>query len=160
MQQAGATLRCVAQASPCGGFSCCRARALGIRASVVGVRRLSCSAACGIFQDQGSNLGPLHWQVDSCVAVGSMAVVSWVDYPGMYNCKLLRIRLTVLLLEQTPFPLLDAFLNSRSKYSQTGTSLVVQWLRIHLPMQGTRVQFLVREDPTCRGATKPARHNY
>ena len=31
----------------------------------------------------------------------------------------------------------------------------VQWLRIRLPMQGTWVQALVREDPTCRGATKP-----
>ena len=41
-----------------------------------------------------------------------------------------------------------------------GTSLVAQWLRIHLPMQGTRVPALVREDPTCRGATKPVRHNY
>ena len=27
-------------------------------------------------------------------------------------------------------------------------------------MQGTWVQALVREDPTCRGATKPVRHNY
>ena len=25
---------------------------------------------------------------------------------------------------------------------------------------GARVQGLVREDPTCRGATKPVRHNY
>ena len=25
---------------------------------------LSCSAACGIVQDQGSNLCPLHWQAD------------------------------------------------------------------------------------------------
>ena len=41
-----------------------------------------------------------------------------------------------------------------------GTSLVVQWLRIRLPMQGTRVQALVREDLTCRGATKPMRYNY
>ena len=39
-------------------------------------------------------------------------------------------------------------------------SLVAQWLRIHLPMQGTWVRALVREDPTCRGATKPVRHNY
>ena len=42
----------------------------------------------------------------------------------------------------------------------TGTSLVAQWLRICLPMQGTRVQALVWEDPTCRGETKPVRHNY
>ena len=40
------------------------------------------------------------------------------------------------------------------------TSLVAQWLRIHMPMQGTRVRALVREDPTCRGATKPVRHIY
>ena len=39
-------------------------------------------------------------------------------------------------------------------------SLVAQWLRILLPMQGTRVQALVQEDLTCRGATKPVRHNY
>ena len=32
---------------------------------------------------------------------------------------------------------------------------MAQWLGIHLPMQGTCVQALVREDPTCHGATKP-----
>ena len=41
-----------------------------------------------------------------------------------------------------------------------GASLVEQWLRIRLPMQGTRVRALVWEDPTCRGATKPVCHNY
>ena len=41
-----------------------------------------------------------------------------------------------------------------------GTSLVAQWLRIHLPMQGTRVRALVREDPTCHRATNPGRNNY
>ena len=39
-----------------------------------------------------------------------------------------------------------------------GTSLVAQWLRIHLPMQRTQVRALVREDPTRRGATKPLSH--
>ena len=39
-------------------------------------------------------------------------------------------------------------------------SLVVQWLRIHLSMQGTQVQCLVRKDSTCRGASKPTRCNY
>ena len=52
----------------------------------------------------------------------------------------------------------DAFLNN--KLIQHGVSLVAQWLRICLPMQGTRVRALVWEDPTCRGATKPVRHNY
>ena len=48
----------------------------------------------------------------------------------------------------------------RKKNKAGGTSLVAQWLRIHLPMQGTRVRALVWEDPTCRGATKPTCHNY
>ena len=39
-------------------------------------------------------------------------------------------------------------------------SLVAQWLRICLPMQGTRVRALVWEDPTCRGAAGPVSHNY
>ena len=39
-------------------------------------------------------------------------------------------------------------------------SLVAQWLRIRLPMQGTRVRALVQEDPTSRGATGPVSHNY
>ena len=33
--------------------------------SVVVAHGLSCSAACRIFLDQGSNPCPLHWQVDS-----------------------------------------------------------------------------------------------
>ena len=48
---------------------------------------------------------------------------------------------------------------SEMKKTRGGTSLVAQWLRIRLPMQGTRVRALVREDPTCHGATKPVRHN-
>ena len=39
-------------------------------------------------------------------------------------------------------------------------SLVAQWLRIRLPMQGTWVRTLLWEDPTCHGATKPVHHNY
>ena len=35
---------------------------------------------------------------------------------------------------------------------------MAQWLRVCLPMQGTRVRALVWEDPTCRGATGPVSH--
>ena len=68
---------CGARTSHCGGLPCCRAWALGARASVVVARGLhstgspavalepSCSAACGILPDQGSNPRPLHWQADS-----------------------------------------------------------------------------------------------
>ena len=58
-------LRCGVWASHCGGFSCFGARSLGALASVVVAHGLSCSVACGIFPDQGSNPRPLHWQADS-----------------------------------------------------------------------------------------------
>ena len=41
----GATPRCGAWASHCGGFSCCGAQALGARSLVVAARRLS---SCGL----------------------------------------------------------------------------------------------------------------
>ena len=44
LQLVGATLRCGARASHCGGFSCCGAQALGARASVVVAHGLS---SCG-----------------------------------------------------------------------------------------------------------------
>ena len=40
------------------------------------------------------------------------------------------------------------------------TSLVVQWLRIHLSIRRTRVQPLVWEDSACHVATKPVDCNY
>ena len=40
-----------------------------------------------------------------------------------------------------------------------GASLVAQWVRICLLMQGTRVRALVWEDPTCHGAAGPVSHN-
>ena len=65
LRRAGATLCCSARVSHCSGFSFCGAQALGVQASVVVVHGLSCSVACGMFLDQGSNPRPLHWQVDS-----------------------------------------------------------------------------------------------
>ena len=56
--------------SRCAGLSLLRPlllRSTGSRraGSVVVAHGPSCSAACGIFPDQGSNLCPLHWQADS-----------------------------------------------------------------------------------------------
>ena len=45
------------------------------------------------------------------------------------------------------------------KKSEWGASLVAQWLRVCLLMQGTRVRALAWEDPTCRGAAGPVSHN-
>ena len=56
---------CCAWASHCGGFSCCGAWAPGGVGSVFVACGFSCSVACGIFLDQGSNPCPLRWQADS-----------------------------------------------------------------------------------------------
>ena len=42
--------------------------------------------------------------------------------------------------------------SSPIRWKAPGTSLVVQWMVICLPVQGTKVQSPVREDPTCCGA--------
>ena len=39
-------------------------------------------------------------------------------------------------------------------------SLVVQWIRIRLPMQGTQVWSLIQEDSTCQVGMKPVGQNY
>ena len=46
------------------------------------------------------------------------------------------------------------------KVDNMGASLVAQWLRIRVPMQGTWARALVQEDPTYCGAAKPMSHNY
>ena len=51
--------------------------------------------------------------------------------------------------------------NKNLQYKKTNrASLVAQWLRVCLPMWATRVRALGQEDPTCRGAAGPMRHNY
>ena len=45
-------------------------------------------------------------------------------------------------------------------FKSSWTSLVVQWLRIRPPIQGTQFQSVVWEDPTRCGANKPMHHNY
>ena len=73
----GLLASCGVWASHYSGFYCCRAWTLGHTASVVAVpglqstgsavaaHGLSCSAARGIFPDQGSNPRLPYWQVDS-----------------------------------------------------------------------------------------------
>ena len=57
-------------------------------------------------------------------------------------------------------PVRMAIIKKLQTINAGGAFLVAQWLRICLPMQGTQVQALVWEDPTCRGATRPVSHNY
>ena len=53
-----------------------------------------------------------------------------------------------MLCERRQGPL-GAAIHFIDKDTMPRTSLVAQWLKICLPMQGTRVRALVWEDPTC-----------
>ena len=92
---------------------------------------------------------------------GNILVSVWASY--------IRMKMFPIPQPQPASSYLDHFFQNHAihwpqkglvKNVGEGASLAVQWLRIHLPMQGTWVQALVQEDPTCRRATKPMHHNY
>ena len=101
--------------------------------------------------------------------------LKWIkDLRKTWHVKLLEENIEKRLLDiglgNNFFGYDTKIISNKSKNKQVGlhqtkkvlhrTSLVAQWLRIRLPMQGTWVRALVREHPTCRAATKPMRHNY
>ena len=51
-------------------------------------------------------------------------------------------------------------MHQKENLRHSGASLVVQWIRIRLPMQETQVQSLVQKAPACHGVTKPMHYNY
>ena len=99
---------------------------------------------------------PLYTYIRVCLSINLLMyiwVVSsfWLLQKAALNCQYLYGHICFL------FSWVDTL---RFFLTFNGASLVAQWLRICLPMQGTRVQALVWEGPTCCGATKPVRHNY
>ena len=74
----------------------------------------------------------------------------------MLNAKIKIFKKFRKEIEENIYVILEWVENSFKQDS--GASLVVQWLRIQLAMQGTRVWPSVREDPTCCGAAKPVHH--
>ena len=91
--------------------------------------------------------------------INKMPISTYLLIIGM---KIMKIYIYIILSEASGndpkgIQQMKKEIDSRKIYR---ASLVAQWLRICLPMQGTRVRALVWEDPTCRGATGPVSHNY
>ena len=61
------------------------------------VNGLSCSAACGIFPDQGSNLCLLHWQADSLPLGHQGGAVYKILCGPVFVSYILRIRIRIFL---------------------------------------------------------------
>ena len=102
----------------------------------------------------------VQWlRLHASTAVGVGSIPGWgTKIPHALGCgqKLKTKNPTILLLSHVEFFLYAFWRLKRTSWA----SLVEQLLRIRLPMQGTWVRSLVREDPTCRGAMKPVHHNY
>ena len=91
----------------------------------------------------------------------SAFVLNWAktsDPESLFGLTCSENKLPVFCHDVTVF--LESSLSASIKIKNTGASLVAQWLRIRLPVQGTQIRSLVREDPTYRRATKPVCHNY
>ena len=110
----------------------------GRAGSVIVAHGPSCSAACGIFPDQGSNPCPLHWQADSqplCHQGSPFFLLlntlrqyffhffKYICAPTKYN-KRGQETVTIRSYEMCLQKLKRA-------------SLVARWLGVCLPMQGT-----------------------
>ena len=98
----------------------------------------------------------MTWKWKLSYAIDEMVIVT---ITSIAICQCL-VELEVCISYDTALPILVISWEKLLHKKSTRTSLMVQWLRIHLPMQGTRVQALVREDPTCLRATKPVCHHY
>ena len=92
----------------------------------------------------------------------TIAVPEWKGLQPDYTTWMEKSAFIFLLteLDQNQFDFFCFPIPNGLKFYFYGASLVVQWLRIHLLMQGTWVRALVPEDPTCCRAAKPVRHNY
>ena len=94
-----------------------------------------------------TTLLPTH----TCLRPSPWEPWSPVHLHGYFLLSLHRCLNVTLLVRLTLMPLF--------KITTPRASLVAQWLRICLLMQGTRVRALVWEDPTCHGAAGPVSHN-
>ena len=65
-------------------------------------------------------------------------------HPSIQHSFSTSVQLRIFHSPSAPFPIFNASL-FQLETSQSGTSLVVQWLRIHLAMQGMQVHSLVLE---------------
>ena len=110
-------------------------------------------------QDQARQLSscPLSAQ-NSLIKIGSQTSIRSHSHAGTWPTSILPPFLCRTLLYGLSINV--SWINYSTVKKWGETFLMVQWLRIHLLMQGTPVQSLIWKDPTCRGPVKPLHRNY
>ena len=88
----GAALCCGLRASRCADCSCCGARALGVWAPVVAVRRLSRPVARRIFPDRGLDLCPVPRQRQSLSNLSLSFWVFWFPMNFLFGLWIFSLR--------------------------------------------------------------------
>ena len=115
LRRAEATLRCGAWASHCGGFSCCGARALGARASVVVARGLQSAGSVVVVHELiASQLVGSSWaRARTCVP----CIGRWI----LNHCA----------TREVPVHLLFAWHCARSEERRVGKECRSRWSPYH-----------------------------
>lgn len=87
--------------------------------------------------------------------------VSW-PFPFLFTTAYSATSFSELITIMSLIPHISHFLSQifALRLYHSRASQVVWWLRSHLPIQETRVRFLIRNDPTCQRATKSMHHSY
>ena len=97
------------------------------------------------------------WKQPKCPSTDEWIKKMWHIYTMEYYSALKRNETELFVVRGMD---LEFVIQSEvSQKDKNRASLVAQWLRICLLMQGTRVRALVWEDPTCHGAAGPVSHN-
>ena len=99
------------------------------------------------------------WCLACCSQWGckELDTTEWLNWTELSLYETLAPNLRVGMMSECQVWAPSGF-ESREKESRT--FLVAQWVRIRLPMQVIRVQFLAQEDSTRLGAAKSMCHNY
>ena len=98
------------------------------------------------------------WSNWVCFRNGKVGIIFKHQYV-QFTIRIITISLSQYNAEETFAKIQNVLMSFKTK-NKNRASLVAQWLRICLPMQGTRVRALVWEDPTCRRAAGSVSHNY
>ena len=103
-------------------------------------------------------VSPIHWNIiRPYKGVKYWYTATWLNAENMMLSEGSQVQKTIILYNSIYMKFPGKSIEIKSRL--VGTSLLAQWLSIHLPVQGTQAPSLVR-DSTWLGATRPAHHNY